>query len=380
VKEIAIVGFVQAFFFSVLIIAKKKKETQDYFLISFLILVGAELFYKYNSLGQLNDKNSWLEIFDFTFWALFGPICLIYTYLTIGRVKLLRLRMIIHLCPLLIALYGVKDYFLGETLYSSYLSYFNESSGLILVSLLLLEYISPIYVIFSLILLYKHKFRVRNFYSNISGKEVRWLMILILGFIFFVLFSYSISIYEEIANQKLRLQTNDILPVILTICIFFIGYFGYRQKGVFYSDSDDLQPDNTFFKAKKYLRSGLSEDEKKELILRINRFMQTEKPYIECDLRMGDLAEMLGTESHKLSQILNESFNQNFYDFINKYRVEESMKILRDPESIKFKIMSIAYDSGFSSKSSFYNAFRKINGITPGKYQKKVHSSVSIAN
>jgi AraC-like DNA-binding protein len=81
---------------------------------------------------------------------------------------------------------------------------------------------------------------------------------------------------------------------------------------------------------------------------------------------------MLNTNFHRLSQVINESFHQNFYDFINTYRIEESKIRLINPESDKYKIISIAYDSGFSSKSSFYNAFRKNTGITPGEYLKKM--------
>jgi AraC-like DNA-binding protein len=81
---------------------------------------------------------------------------------------------------------------------------------------------------------------------------------------------------------------------------------------------------------------------------------------------------MVETDFHKLSQVINESFNQNFYDYINTYRIEESKRLLQNPESEKYKIISIAYDSGFSTKSAFYNAFRKNTGITPGEYQKKV--------
>ena len=73
--------------------------------------------------------------------------------------------------------------------------------------------------------------------------------------------------------------------------------------------------------------------------------------------------------------MINESFHQNFYDFVNTYRIKESKRLLKDPESEKYKIISIAYDSGFSSKSSFYKAFKKSTGITPGEYLNKVKSN-----
>jgi AraC-like DNA-binding protein len=100
--------------------------------------------------------------------------------------------------------------------------------------------------------------------------------------------------------------------------------------------------------------------------------MEQEKTFLECDLNIGDLASMLNTTFHKLSQVINESFSQNFYDYINSYRIKEVKKRMKSPESDPYTIMSLAYDCGFSSKSSFYNAFKKNTGITPGEFLKRV--------
>ena len=112
----------------------------------------------------------------------------------------------------------------------------------------------------------------------------------------------------------------------------------------------------------------MSEIERDELTIKLKKVMETEKPYIEDNLNINMLAKMLNTSINKLSQVINETFDQNFYSFINTHRIEESKQLLKDPENEKYTIISIAYDCGFNSKSSFYNAFKQNTGITPKKY------------
>ena len=106
--------------------------------------------------------------------------------------------------------------------------------------------------------------------------------------------------------------------------------------------------------------------------------METEKPFIEFDLNIMDLAKILETSVNKLSQVINESFHKNFYNLVNHYRIEEVKKLLKDPEKQKFTIISIAYECGFNSKSSFNTAFKKHTHLTPSQYKNK-HSRPSIS-
>jgi len=75
-REIALIGFVQTLFFSLLIATKRKRETKDYLLIIFLLFVGAELIYRYLIKTITESDNKWLALFDISYWALFGPITL----------------------------------------------------------------------------------------------------------------------------------------------------------------------------------------------------------------------------------------------------------------------------------------------------------------
>jgi len=77
--------------------------------------------------------------------------------------------------------------------------------------------------------------------------------------------------------------------------------------------------------------------------------------------------------AHQLSEILNTQLNQNFYAFLNGYRIEEAKRLLRDQQHLS--IAAIAYEVGYNSHSSLYHHFRKITGVSPGEYRNSIAKS-----
>lgn len=96
--------------------------------------------------------------------------------------------------------------------------------------------------------------------------------------------------------------------------------------------------------------------------------MDEKKPYLEPKLTLNMLATQLDVSSNHLSQTINQHQNQNFYDFINQYRVEEFKQRAKDPKNQHFNILALALDSGFNSKSAFNLIFKKHTGITPSQF------------
>ena len=98
--------------------------------------------------------------------------------------------------------------------------------------------------------------------------------------------------------------------------------------------------------------------------------MKNDKPFLDPALCLSDLASKLSIPPHHLSQVLNTCFNQNFFDFINSYRIKESKELLSIQAPIKKTILEIIYETGFNSKSVFNNAFKKYTGMTPSQFRK----------
>jgi AraC-like DNA-binding protein len=100
-------------------------------------------------------------------------------------------------------------------------------------------------------------------------------------------------------------------------------------------------------------------------------YMQNHKPYLIPTISINELAAKTTIPARHLSQVINEKLNKNFFDFINKYRVEEAKRLLSQNISEKETILKIAFESGFNSKSTFNSIFKKFVNMTPSQYQKK---------
>ena len=80
------------------------------------------------------------------------------------------------------------------------------------------------------------------------------------------------------------------------------------------------------------------------------------------------LAEAMDSTPHAVSQVLNEKLGLNFFDFVNEYRVKEAQTNISQTIGSRLNVYAIALDSGFSSKSAFYSAFKRFTGMTPREY------------
>ena len=96
--------------------------------------------------------------------------------------------------------------------------------------------------------------------------------------------------------------------------------------------------------------------------------MENQKPYLNPDLNLAMLADLLEMKPKPLSAKINQNFGQNFYDVINSYRVEAFKDRLQLPERDKLSLLGHAYECGFYSKSTFNHVFKKITQQTPSEY------------
>ena len=102
---------------------------------------------------------------------------------------------------------------------------------------------------------------------------------------------------------------------------------------------------------------------------KLQKLMETEKLHLDSNLTLPLLAKKTAVSVHHLSQVINEKLSQNFFEFVNSYRVEEAKQMLLDPDRKHLNISAIGFEAGFNSNSSFNSVFKKLTGMTPSQFR-----------
>ncbi|GEM_PF-390891 len=120
----------------------------------------------------------------------------------------------------------------------------------------------------------------------------------------------------------------------------------------------------------KYQKSSLKETDKEAIIAKLESLMKDEKVFKNNLLSLSELAKRAGVASHHLSQVINETTEKSFFEYLAAYRVEEAKNMLSD-EKNNLTIEEIAEEVGYNSKSAFNKIFKKHTNLTPSEYREK---------
>ena len=155
----------------------------------------------------------------------------------------------------------------------------------------------------------------------------------------------------------------QLIPLVIYLVVIYLLFKNLKDLSIKEYAKSSLN------KKDKYEKTGLSEAFSLELKNKLEHLMNEEKLYLDHELRLDNIAELLGISRHHASQVINENFNLSFYDFVNSYRIEEAKnRLCSDFESSPESISDIAYQCGFNNRVSFYKAFKKITHITPKEF------------
>jgi YesN/AraC family two-component response regulator len=119
---------------------------------------------------------------------------------------------------------------------------------------------------------------------------------------------------------------------------------------------------------KKYEKSKLSLEKAHDCLKQLIAIMTTGKKYLDPELSLKTLSEIMEVNTSYLSQIINEHLGKNFADYVNQFRVEEAKRILCEPKQEKLSLTDIAFQSGFNSIPSFNRVFKKLTGLSPSHF------------
>jgi AraC-like DNA-binding protein len=212
----------------------------------------------------------------------------------------------------------------------------------------------------------RHQRNVQLFASSIEAIDLSWLRNFLFGIIPLVL----LVLNEVLMLFPIIIQISFIL---YALSAFYLTYFIIKQEEIFPKKSLEV------LDIQSIIEENEQPTERKQLLTdsqlvvlkeQLKHIMEESKPYLESTLTLPKLANIMALNTHELSYLINVGFEDNFFGFVNHYRVEESKRILLSSKYQHLSLIGIAFEAGFNSKTAFYTAFKKIEGISPTEFQK----------
>ncbi len=221
-----------------------------------------------------------------------------------------------------------------------------------------------IVIYFGLQHIIKYNARIKDFYSDTDKKDLssmKWLLIVFI-------FASLVSVVSSGIGKTYFFSHHWLLFIpsfTHALFLYGVGYAGYKQNFTIEHFQQDI---NQLERISMPVRGKHKKEDYRVLLIDL---LENKEIFAQSDLRITDLTKMLNTNRTYTSRLLNEVFQTNFADLINKYRIKKSDELLRSDARNEYSMEDIASMSGFSSLSSFYRSFKKEKGMTPGDFKKK---------
>jgi len=379
----AVVGALQGLFLAGALMAQRNNKTANRLLgslvVAFTIYLASSVYfatgliYKYPHFFGVGYQTPWI----------FGPLVYLYAVAASDRSWRFTPRALIHFVPVLVMVSLATPYYMmsGTEKIAAYEQWRVGAIPAPIKTLDPLKYVSGIgYTAATVLYLRRHRRRIEDSYSNTARVNLIWLLWLAgaAGSI------WLLATTLRVADVGTGLRDEHI-SLAMALLVYSIGYLGLRQPEVFRYETAEYRvpvPDGTGSvlqepiaaepDAPRYERSGLGDHEATRLKESLLALMDAEHPWKDSELTLADLATQLDTTPHKLSEVLNAEVGQTFYDFVNGYRVREVQRRIRAGEARSLKMLALALDAGFASKSTFNQAFKKHTSQTPSDFRHAV--------
>ena len=322
---------------------------------------------------------------------LYGPLVYLYAVCASDRTHRLGWRDWLHFAPYAIAMLATLPVLLtsGADKLEFYRSLQRGVTTPLIKVVDPLKFVSGVsYAVITLLFLRRHRAHVKESYASIERVNLQWLFQIGLGSAAIWALATSFEIAGVLQPPSVT-RADDIVSLAIAILVYATGYMALRQPEIFNYAAVKVRtaeypvptPPTVHSPpptpsvptvAPRYERSGLTDEEASELKAALVGAMEREHLYQNSELTLADLAERLDTTPHKLSEVLNSQLEQTFYDFVNGYRVKEVQRRIADGSTTHLKILAVAMDAGFASKSTFNAVFRQHTGLTPSAYRESV--------
>jgi AraC-like DNA-binding protein len=365
---IALLGALQGIFLAGVLITKKQNQTANRVLAAMTFTFTISLLTAVYHSARLERAFPHFFGVGYPLPLLFGPLVYLYAVTASDRTRQFTRRDALHFLPFAIVVFWGMPIYLQSAAgkIAFYESLLRGESTLLMQIADPLKMVSGVaYTVATLLFLRRHRDRVKASYSHLEHVNLLWLVWLGLSAAAIWTFAVVVNVLQTTGMQFPR--ADDFIALGIAVIVYGIGYMGLRQPEIFRFEASDPSPPAPPAEASRYERSGLSESEASALRDALLAVMESKRPWQDSELTLADLAGMVSTTPHRVSEVLNSRIGQTFYDFVNAYRVRE---VQRRMAKDKATLLALAFDAGFASKSTFNDVFKKHTGKTPSEYRR----------
>ncbi|ELR72951.1 transcriptional regulator (AraC family) protein [Fulvivirga imtechensis AK7] len=313
------------------------------FLSIFILLLGLDmLLFLYGTSALAHIYPQFYGRFYFVSGFCYGPV-LYFHFRALLKDRQIRAYDLLHFLPLLVALGYYADIWILP-----------DIARILYIQQHFVDRLMPVnYAIAIHILVYGIVFivMIRKNYKLLDGrKKLYAVAICTIYFATAVLISW---LTEYAASWRQFI----VYYVVAFSIVFITGFILYREPRFL----EQI--------ARKYLSSSLSESDMKCIEIKMREQIERYQVFLQRDLTILKLGEIIKEKPHNISQTLSERINESFNDYINRHRITYAKNMLLSKEFTHYKIEAIAIESGFNNKVTFNKAFAKFTSQTPSSYR-----------
>ncbi|MBS7253116.1 helix-turn-helix domain-containing protein [Flavobacterium branchiicola] len=237
---------------------------------------------------------------------------------------------------------------------------------------ILLEFQYWFYIISIFLILRKYKKIYQENYTDPSTSTYKWLFQMNCVFVVMHSITASKNLLRYTASREVFLWGN-VLMVIMALCVicwFVMTALNHPElfRGINSNLklTKDILPkvENEISEVKDIQSEAISNQ-----ISALKQYMTEKEPFLDPSLTIQELGNQINIPVRDLSVLINHHIDQHFFDFVNEYRIQKAMQILKDKAKSQLTVLEILYEVGFNSKSSFNTSFKKYTNLTPTAYR-----------
>lgn len=236
-----------------------------------------------------------------------------------------------------------------------------EPVGIVVFALLFIQ--CAVYIFLSYRRILRHQQNLKQVSSNQEGSDLQWFIFFLYGVALLLLFwVLEISFYTNFLDGK--------MSWMYWLGTFYLGFYAIQQREIYPFAPQELAEIEAIIQEKPQPSTGVTavDEEQKKALLHL---METQKPYLDPELSLPKLAQLMQCSTHEMSQLINQGFERNFYQFINTYRIEESKRLMRDTRLDHLNVLAIGFEAGFNSKTTFNTTFKQMVGMSPVEFRRQ---------